>query len=287
MISFNRLNRLIGLPPKIWFWFKRATLLFSLMATHHLYHGDCLKILPKIPDSSVDLIFCDLPYGTTDCAWDIIIPMEKLWPEYERISKERTPVILSGSQPFTNYLINSNPKSFRYELIWYKTRASGFLNAKTRPNKSHENILVFYKKQPIYNPIKYEIDERYRRKGKTLGNGNQSTVFSIRGEKSENYQYLDDGSRYPDSVLCFPSESETGMHPTQKPLRLLRYLIKTYSNPGDTVLDNCMGHGTTGIASIELERNFIGIERDKDYFRKAKRKIKMAETRTQLGLNFE
>ncbi|MDI7195467.1 DNA-methyltransferase [Leptospira santarosai] len=283
----SRLNRLIGLQPKIWFLFKRATLLFSLMAIYHLYHGDCLKIFPKIPDASADLIFCDLPYGTTDCAWDVIIPMEKLWPEYERISKKKTPIILTGSQPFTNYLINSNPKNFRYELVWYKTKASGFLNAKTRPNKSHENILVFYKKQPVYNPIKYEIDERYRRKGKTLGNGNQSTVFSIRGEKSENYQYLDDGSRYPDSVLCFPSESETGMHPTQKPLRLLRYLIKTYSNPGDTILDNCMGHGTTGIASIELGRNFIGIERDKEYFQKAKSKIKMAETRTQLGLNFE
>ncbi|EKO77668.1 putative uncharacterized adenine-specific methylase YhdJ [Leptospira sp. Fiocruz LV3954] len=266
---------------------KRATFLFSLMATHHLYYGDCLENLPKIPDSSVDLILCDLPYGTTDCSWDVIIPMEKLWPEYERISKERTPIILTGSQPFTNYLINSNPKNFRYELIWYKTKASGFLNAKSRPNKSHENILIFYGKQPVYNPIKYVIDERYKRKGKTLGNGNQSTVFTIRGEKSENYQYLDDGSRYPDSVLCFPSESEIGMHPTQKPLKLLRYLIRTYSNPGDTVLDNCMGHGTTGIAATELGRNFIGMERDKEYFNKAQRKIQMAETRTQLELNFE
>lgn len=282
-----RLNRLIGLLQKILFLSKKATFLFSLMATH-LYHGDCLNHLPKIPDASVDLIFCDLPYGTTDCSWDVIIPMEKLWPEYERISKDKTPIILTGSHPFTNYLINSNPKNFRYyELIWYKTKASGFLNAKTRPNKSHENILVFYKNQPVYNPIKYKIDERYKRKGKTLGNGNQSTVFTIRGEKSENYQYLDDGFRYPDSVLCFPSESEIGMHPTQKPLRLLRYLIKTYSNEGDTVLDNCMGHGTTGIAAIELARDFIGMEMDKDYFEKAKRKIQMAETRIQLELNFE
>ncbi|WP_061269964.1 DNA-methyltransferase [Leptospira interrogans] len=281
-----RLNRLIGLFQRFWILSKRATFLFSLMATH-LYHGDCLKLLPKIPDASVDLIFCDLPYGTTDCSWDVVIPMERLWPEYERISKKRTPIILTGSQPFTNYLINSNRKNFRYELIWYKTKASGFLNAKTRPNKSHENILVFYKKQPVYNPIKYEIDERYKRKGKTLGNGSQSTVFNIRGEKSENYQYLDDGSRYPDSVLCFPSEFEVGMHPTQKPLRLLRYLIKTYSNPGNTVLDNCMGHGTTGIAATELGRSFIGMERDKEYFQKAKRKIKMAETRTRLELNFE
>ncbi|WP_061234229.1 DNA-methyltransferase [Leptospira interrogans] len=281
-----RLNRLIGLFQRFWILSKRATFLFSLMATH-LYHGDCLSHLPKIPDTSVDLIFCDLPYATTDCSWDVIIPMEKLWPEYERISKKRTPIILTGSQPFTNYLINSNRKNFRYELIWYKTKASGFLNAKTRPNKSHENILVFYKKQPVYNPIKYEIDERYKRKGKTLGNGSQSTVFNIRGEKSENYQYLDDGSRYPDSVLCFPSEFEVGMHPTQKPLRLLRYLIKTYSNPGNTVLDNCMGHGTTGIAATELGRSFIGMERDKEYFQKAKRKIKMAETRTRLELNFE
>ncbi|MDI7196326.1 DNA-methyltransferase [Leptospira santarosai] len=282
-----RLRGLIGLLRRILILSKRATLLFSLMATHHLYYGDCLENLPKIPDSSVDLILCDLPYGTTDCSWDVIIPMERLWPEYERISKERTPVILTGSQPFTNYLINSNPKNFRYELIWYKTKASGFLNAKSRPNKSHENILIFYGKQPVYNPIKYVIDERYKRKGKTLGNGNQSTVFTIRGEKSENYQYLDDGSRYPDSVLCFPSESEIGMHPTQKPLKLLRYLIKTYSNPGDTVLDNCMGHGTTGIAATELGRNFIGMERDKEYFNKAQRKIQMAETRTQLELNFE
>ncbi|MGQ2800450.1 DNA-methyltransferase [Leptospira santarosai] len=283
----SRLNRLIGLLRRISILSKRATFLFSLMATHHLYYGDCLENLPKIPDSSVDLILCDLPYGTTDCSWDVIIPMEKLWPEYERISKERTPIILTGSQPFTNYLINSNPKNFRYELIWYKTKASGFLNAKSRPNKSHENILIFYGKQPVYNPIKYVIDERYKRKGKTLGNGNQSTVFTIRGEKSENYQYLDDGSRYPDSVLCFPSESEIGMHPTQKPLKLLRYLIRTYSNPGDTVLDNCMGHGTTGIAATELGRNFIGMERDKEYFNKAQRKIQMAETRTQLELNFE
>ncbi|TGM88686.1 DNA-methyltransferase [Leptospira licerasiae] len=283
MMRLWRLSRLL-----VWnlFWAKKTILLFSLMSTE-LYLGDCLKILPNIPDSSIDLIFCDLPYGTTDCPWDNIIPMEKLWPEYERISKENTPIILTASQPFTTYLINSNPKNFRYELIWYKTKASGFLLAKKRPNKSHENILVFYKKQPVYNPIKYEIDERYRRKGKTLGNGNQSTVFRITGEKSRNYQYLDSGSRYPDSVLCFPSESEVGMHPTQKPTRLLRFLIKSFSNPGDLILDNCMGHGTTGIAAVELGRNFIGIEKERSYFKKAESKIRMAEKRYSLGLDFE
>ncbi|TGK36290.1 DNA-methyltransferase [Leptospira andrefontaineae] len=255
--------------------------------TYTLFNADCRKILPTIPDKSVDLIFCDLPYGTTDCDWDIVIPMEHLWPDYLRIAKENAPIILTGSQPFTNYLINSNPKLFRYELIWYKTKASGFLNAKIMPNKSHENILIFYRKKPYYNPIKYEIDPRYRRKGKTMGQGKDSTLFRISGEKSENYQYIDDGSRYPDSVLCFPSESEPGMHPTQKPLRLMRFLLKSYAKPGSMILDNCMGQGSTGIAAVELGMDFIGVEQRADHFKKAESKIALAEKRYNLGMIFD
>ncbi|WP_232369154.1 DNA-methyltransferase [Leptospira abararensis] len=257
--------------------------LYSIMLSK-LYNGDCLKILPTIEKNSIDVILCDLPYGTTDCKWDKIIPMESLWSEYHRITKPNSPILLFSSQPFTTYLINSNPKQFRYEIIWYKTKASGFLNARKMPNKSHENIVVFYKNLPYYNPVKYEIDPRYQRKGKQVGS-NKTTLFNIRGERSENYQYLDDGSRFPDSVLCFPSESRPGQHPTEKPNSLLRFLLKSYAKPGFTILDNCMGKGNTGIACAELGLNFIGIEQDKSYFKDAETRIRLAHQRIKLGLS--
>lgn len=229
-----------------------------------LFYDDCFNVLPKIPDKSVDLILSDLPYGTTDCFWDKILPLDLLWKEYERIIKDNGAIILTSCQPLTTRLICSNQKLFRYELVWYKSKPSGFLNAKKMPNKSHENILIFYKRLPTYNPQKFRIDPKFQKKGKSSKAG--INVFKVSGPKSENYQYLDEGLRYPDSVLCFPSEFAKGMHPTQKPVSLMKFLVQSYSNVGDLVLDNCMGAGTTGVACVESDRNFIGIEKEKIYF---------------------
>ncbi|EQA61405.1 DNA-methyltransferase [Leptospira alexanderi] len=241
-----------------------------------LYHGDCFKIFPKILNKSVQLILTDLPYGITNCEWDKVLDLSSLWKEYERVLKENGAVVLTANHPFTTKLINSNPKWFRYELIWYKTKASGFLLAKKMPIKSHENILVFYKRSPIFNPQKYTIDPKFQKKGKS--NMKQySNVFNLSGPKHVEYQYLDIGERFADSVLCFPSEMAKGMHPTQKPLRLMRFLIKSFSNPGDLVLDNCMGSGTTGVACIETERGFIGVEKEKKFYELAKKRIQKAK----------
>ncbi|TGM20452.1 site-specific DNA-methyltransferase [Leptospira stimsonii] len=246
-----------------------------------LHNDDCFNIFPSIPDKSVNLILCDLPYGTTDCEWDVILPFAALWKEYERIIKDNGAIVLTASQSFTTKLINSNPKLFRYELIWYKSRASGFLNANKMPNKSHENILIFYKKLPTYNPQKYQIDPKFQRKVMSK-NKPQSSLFKIRGKKSESYKYFDNGLRHPDSVLCVPSESRKGMHPTQKPVALMKFLINSYSNVGDTVLDNCMGSGTTGHACIQTGRNFIGIEKETKYFELAKRRLAIAKKMRRL-----
>ncbi|KGE21727.1 site-specific DNA-methyltransferase (plasmid) [Leptospira interrogans] len=240
-----------------------------------LYNRDCFKVLPKIGDKSVHLIFSDLPYGKTVCKWDQILSLENLWKEYNRILIDNGVVIFTGNQPFTTQIIQSNPRLFRYELIWYKTKATGFMSAKIMPNRSHENILVFYKKLPTYNPQKYSIDPKFHVKGKhSLQTAN---FINIKGTKLLNYQYLEDGTRYPDSVLCFPSESSKGMHPTQKPVSLLNFLILSYTNKFDTVLDHCMGSGTTGVSCVKTERRFIGIEKDKGYFKLAKSRISKAQ----------
>lgn len=241
-----------------------------------LYYNDFFKVSPSIPDKSINLVLCDLPYGTTDCSWDKVLPFKELWEQYNRLIVKNGAVILTASQPFTTALINSNPKNFRYELIWYKTKASGFLNANKMPNKSHENILIFYKELPTYNPQKYEIDSKFLRKGKS-SKKNSSNLFRIRGPKSVTYQYLDTGLRHPDSVLCFPSESGKGIHPTQKPTALMNFLIRSYSNEGDTILDNCMGSGTTGVACVQTNRNFIGIEKEFEFFELAQRRIETAQ----------
>lgn len=252
-----------------------ALIFFTQHLNTKLFYDDFFNVLPKIPDKSVDLILSDLPYGTTDCFWDKVLPLDLLWKEYERIIKDNGAIILTSCQPLTTKLICSNPKLFRYELVWYKSKSSGFLNAKKMPNKSHENILIFYKRLPTYNPQKFRIDPKFQKKGKF--SKQQTKVFNICGSKSENYQYLDEGLRYPDSVLCFPSESAKGMHPTQKPVSLMKFLIQSYSNINDTVLDNCMGSGTAGVACVESDRNFIGIEKEKIYFDLAKTRISNAK----------
>jgi len=233
-----------------------------------LIHGDCLEEMKNIPDKSIDMILCDLPYGTTACKWDTIIPLEPLWEQYKRIIKDNGAIVLTASQPFTSALVMSNIKMFKYEWVWNKNRGTGIFNAKKSPLKSHENVLVFYKKQPIYNP-QFTEGKPY-----TAKQGKQSDAFGLNTGKE--IITINDGKRYPLSSMYFISTNGRNVHPTQKPVALFEYLIKTYTNEGDLVLDNCAGSGTTGVACKNLNRNFIGIELDKDYFEIAKKRIEDA-----------
>ena len=227
------------------------------------YQGDCLVEMDKIADKSVDMILCDLPYGTTACRWDSVIPFEPLWQHYERIIKDNGAIVLTASQPFTSVLACSNLKWFKYEWIWEKSKGSNFLQVSYMPFKAHENVLVFYKNKPTYNPQKTAGDAY---KGRKSINGSTTAVYN----KVPNPLYRNDntdGLRHPRSVQYFvTAESEGGFHPTQKPIALFEYLIKTYTNEGETVLDNCMGSGTTGVACKKTGRHFIGIEKDEKYF---------------------
>ena len=232
-----------------------------------LLQGDCLELMKDIPDKSIDMILCDLPYGTTACKWDVIIPFEPLWKQYNRIIKDNGAVVLFGSQPFTSKLIQSNLKNFRYELIWEKQQGTNPMFAKKGILKKHENICVFYKKQPTYNP-----QMSYGNKNYSAFSSKNKNIGEIYGDLKSKHRECNDGSRYPTSILRFNTE-RTKYHPTQKPLLLCEYLIKTYTNGGDTVLDNCMGSGSTGVACVNTNRNFIGIELDEDYFNIAKERI--------------
>ena len=235
-----------------------------------LRQGDCLELMKDIPDKSIDAIIADLPYGTTACKWDTIIPFEPLWEQYERVIKDNGVIALTASQPFTTKLINSNINLFKYESIWEKSKATGFALCNKRPMKAHENVCIFYKKQPTYNPQKTE-GKPYKQK---LGT-QESKEFSTGTKRNDNTT----GLRYPRSVVYFKTaESEKKqVHPTQKPVALFEYLIKTYTNEGETVLDNTMGSGTTGVACINTNRKFIGIELDEKYFKIAKDRIDLAQ----------
>jgi site-specific DNA-methyltransferase (adenine-specific) len=234
-----------------------------------LHHADCFDIFPSIADKSIDAIICDLPYGTTACKWDIVLPFDKLWDSYERIIKPNGAIILFGKNPFTAKLILSNEKLFRYELIWEKTRAGNNMQVCKQPSAIHENILIFYKQQPTYNDIKFKVDEKYIDKRRSINNSfyNNGHYSGIMKRKA------DDGFRHPQSVLPFNSVWEKNMHPTEKPIELLDWLIKSYTNENDMVLDNTMGSGTTGVACINTNRQFIGIEKEKQYFDKAVHKM--------------
>lgn len=227
-----------------------------------LVNGDCLNVMQNIEKESIDLILCDLPYGVTKNKWDVIIPFEKLWEQYNRIIKQNGAVILFGSQPFTTMLISSNMKYFRYCLVWEKNKFSDFLNAKRKPMKTNEDICIFYKKQPTYN-IQYWYSTPYERWNTQKAVDKQSNY----GSHKENVA-KSDGKRLPTTVLKF-NRVERPKHPTQKPVDLLEWLIKSYTNEGENVLDNCMGVGSTGIAAKNLNRNFIGIELDEVYFKQA------------------
>ena len=247
-----------------------------------LRHGDCLEIMKNIPDGSVDMIICDLPYGTTACKWDSIIPFEELWKGYCRIIKDDGAIILFGSEPFTSILICSQISLFRYDLIWDKQKGCDFLNANRKPLKSHENILVFYKKSPTYNK-QYWYSTPYK---KINGNKKQSSVYH---DSHDVDTESTDGKRNPLSILSFPRDGNR-VHPTQKPVALLEYLIKTYTNEGETVLDNCMGSGSTGVACVNTNRRFIGIELDDKYFEIAKQRIDAAirdKKRTEITVKEE
>ena len=228
-----------------------------------IYNEDCLEGMKRIQDGSVDAIICDLPYGTTRNAWDSVIPLDKLWEQYKRIAKPNAAICLFAQTPFDKVLGCSNLEWLKYEWIWVKENGTGFLNAKKMPLKNHENILVFYRELPTYNPNMRKGFEPYKCKTGDKGTnyGNYEKVVTI-----------SNGERYPLSVLNY-NRDQDAFHPTQKPVDLLRYLIRTYSNEGDTILDNCMGSGTTAVACIREKRHFIGFELNKEYFDKACKRI--------------
>lgn len=229
-----------------------------------LIHGDCLELMKEIPDASVDMILCDLPYGTTACAWDQIIPFDAMWEQYRRLTKKNAAITLTSSQPFTTSLIVSNMGEFRYTWVWEKEQGVNFLLSKKQPMKVHEDVCVFYRAQPTYNP------QMTPGRPYISGKGDSGEVTgNITKTKTKN-----EGSRYPRSIQAI--NRETGLHPTQKPVALMEYLIRTYTNEGDTVLDNCMGSGTTGVACVNTNRNFIGIEKDEKYFAIAQKRINEA-----------
>lgn len=243
-----------------------------------IYNEDCLQGMKKIQNNSIDAIICDLPYGTTACSWDTIIPFDKLWKEYERVIKRNGPIILFGAEPFSTQLRMSNFQHYKYDWYWMKNNVTGFTFAKRQPMRSVETISVFsidgkanYFPQDLV-PLK---EEKYRKR---------QTQFETIYKDSDlsNKAYMQEFTGYPNNVLKFEKESKYTFHPTQKPVALLEYLIKTYTLPGQLVLDNCMGSGTTAIAAINTDRKFIGFETDKQYYEKAIARIK--ENSTQLSL---
>lgn len=228
----------------------------------NLFNGDCLEKLKLISDNSIDLILADPPYGITECAWDKVIPFEPLWEELNRVAKKNTAIIIFGVEPFSSQLRMSNLKNYRYDLIYEKLHATGFFNANKQPLRAHENISVFFKKQPTYNPQKSTGHTRKR----TSRHSTASEIY----DKSVKVNHYDSTERYPRSILVFPSDKQKiSRHPTQKPLELLLYLIRTYSNKGNTILDFAMGSGSTGVASLMLDRKFVGIELDENYYNQA------------------
>ena len=233
-----------------------------------LLNGDCLKLMKEIPDGSVDLILCDLPYGMTDCEWDDVLPFDELWEQYDRLLKPKGAAVLFSAQPFTTQLIMSNRKAFRYCWYWLKNTPTGFTYARYQPMRKVEDICVFYKQKPTYNPqgLREVINPKPRKNKKT---GRGTHIYDMATLSNE---YTTKYTNWPKNVLEY--NSERGHHPTQKPVPRLEYLVRTYTNEGDTVLDNCMGSGSTGVAVKRVGgRHFIGIEQNKGYFDIAKERI--------------
>ena len=228
------------------------------MENYQLINGDCLEEMKNISDKSIDMILCDLPYGTTKNKWDCIIPFDKLWEQYNRVIKDNGAIVLFGNGIFTAELIISNKKMWRYNLVWDKVLPSGFLNAKKMPMRNHEDVCVFYKKLPTYNPQMW-IGEECHSRGNVIGKSQKD--FSRNTNYGDFNAVETEGNlKYPKSILTFSKPHPSiSIHPTQKPVELLEWLIKTYTNEGETVLDNCMGSGSTGVACVNTNRKFIGI----------------------------
>jgi DNA modification methylase len=240
--------------------------------SYWLHQGDCLEVMKTLPSGSVDMVMCDLPYGTTIAPWDSVIPFDPLWEAYRRLC--RGAVVLTASQPFTSALVMSNAGEFRHEWIWEKSKASNFLLARKQPLKAHENILVFSKTPPPYFPQKTE-GKPFKGAGRSK-KGSQTILVNNVPNPTLRADNL--GDRFPRTVQYFvTAENEGCFHPTQKPVALMEYLIRTYTNEGETVLDNTMGSGTTGVACLNTGRKFIGIERDENYFRIACERVRMAD----------
>ena len=247
------------------------------MSHHKIIYGDCIELMPEIPNKSIDMILCDLPYGTTVNSWDNIIPFEPLWIQYERIIKDNGAIVLFGSQPFTTDLINSNRKLFRYELIWEKL-PTGFLGAKRRPLKTHENILVFYKKQPTYNYQEFTTKVNKLCMRPSNNKSGRNWGYIPHGEK-----YIQTDEDYPTTILNIPNPNIKTIHPTQKPIALFECVITAYTNKNNLVLDNCVGSGTTLVACERLKRNSIGIELSKEYCELAFERLSEAVGQTKLS----
>ena len=241
-----------------------------------LLQGDCLELMKDIPDKSIDLILCDLPYGTTRNSWDEVIPFDKLWAQYNRIIKDNGAILLFAQGKFYVNLVNSNMKMFRYDLMWDKELVSGFLNAKRMPLRRHEQVAVFYKHLPTYNP-QFTQGKPLHSKGtayqtKELTNNNYGDFKTMNDDRAGSTE------KYPTSIMKFQKpHPSVCVHPTEKPVALLEYLVKTYTNEGDVVLDNCMGSGSTGVACQNTNREFIGMELDEDYYKLACERIKQEE----------
>jgi site-specific DNA-methyltransferase (adenine-specific) len=246
-----------------------------------LYNADCLEVMPTFPDKSIDLILCDLPYGTTSCKWDIIIPFDKLWEQYERIIKDDGIICLFGNQPFFSLLIASNIKLFRYSMIWEKDGPTGFLNANYKPLSIYEEIAIFSKGTVgslSKNKIKYNpqgvIEVNKVKKNNPKSSWRKNKGYAAEGNVlNSDKEYKQRFTNYPNNILQFCRDKDA-VHPTQKPVELLEYLIKTFSDEGDLVLDNTVGSGSTGVACKNTNRDFIGIEKDPDFFKIAEDRVK-------------
>jgi len=272
-----------------------------MLELNKIHQGDCLELMKGIENKSIDCIICDLPYGTTSCSWDEIIPFDKLWNQYNRIIKDNGAIVLFGSQPFTTKLINSNIKNFKYEWIWEKQKASNFMTAKYQPLKYHENVVVFSKGTHNYYPQRYkvlelgDVEDGIKNKGikyvkeiiennlirnfgkidrRKVHNDNKTNKEVI-GSNIKRTRKVDDGYRNPKSIITINKSINKNIHPTQKPVELIEYLINTYSKEGDLILDNCIGSGTTAIACMNTGRNWIGMELDEEYYKLAKERIEL------------
>ena len=249
------------------------------MSKFKLIHGDCLEVMRRIPDNSIDLILCDLPYATTACKWDVLIPFDELWAAYERIVKTRSAIVLFAAQPFTSALVMSNAPLFKYSLVWEKNRPSGVAHAKNRPMTSHEDILVF-SLGSVSHESRSDRRMNYWPQGlidcnmtKKNHKHEHTKAGGIGQRPSHKDSYKQENTGYPKSVLKYGCENNT-VHPTQKPVALLEYLVRSFTQKGDLVLDNTMGSGSTGVACIKTDRRFIGIEKEQDYYDIAVNRIK-------------